>query len=83
MGELADRREEIHVAPVDGRDKLDRYPLIVVELRFGLVKGVAHHDPVKHGCGIAIVMSKPQVGQPRQSQPQAVLHRAVSYPLNR
>ena len=61
MRELAKRREEIDVAPVDAREKLNRYPLIVVELCFGLVQRVAHNDPVKHGCGIALVMSKPQV----------------------
>ena len=67
MGELAGLREEIYVAPVDGRDELDCYPLIVVELRSGLVERVAHHNPVKHGCGIAIVVSKPQIRLPQIS----------------
>ena len=61
-GKLANRREEIHPAPVDGRDEFHRYPLVVVELRFGLVQGVPHDDPVEHRGGISIVVSEPQVG---------------------
>lgn len=62
MRELAERREEIHVAPVDGHDELDRDPLVGVKLRSGLVQRVAHDDPVQDGCGIAKVVGKPEVG---------------------
>ena len=62
MGKLAKRREEIYVTTVDGRDKLDCHPLIVIQRRFGLVQWVAHDDSIKNRRGIPKVVRKPQVG---------------------
>lgn len=64
-GKLAECREEIHPASIDGGDEFHGYPLVVVELRFGFVQWVSHDDPVEHRGGISIVVSEPQVGLPK------------------